>query len=449
MILTTLASKTLIKRYFLRYLLSIILLLGVAPLSFAQHDTSSVVHIRPQDTLISENKTEPILASTDQYDISDLFVNIFHPRREADRSKKRSPITIMPNVAYNPTIGAQGGIKAVAGKVLGNQPNTTMSVGATSASITTKGIMVAYLSHNIFTPGNKWNLQGSMAVVRMVAPDAGIGMNMHAWTTEEERIIANPERNRYGSKYNSYVFNEKIYRQVADGLFLGAGVSFDMRRKIEEPQLVNGPTPPYLYSIKHGFDPKRYNSNGLLFNVQYMTRDHPNRAYKGIYTDVGIRVNQTWMGSSKNAIQMVTDFRKYFSFSTQHPDHLLAFWYWGSYRLSGTLPYFDLPGTSKDTNVRTGRGYTIGYFKGISFAYSEVEYRFPIMANKFLSGVTFFNMQSASDEIGTKLFQRWQPGGGAGLRVLFNKATRTNLCLDYAFGKYGNRGFFLGLNEAF
>ena len=27
-----------------------------------------------------------------------------------------------------------------------------------------------------------------------------------------------------------------------------------------------------------------------------------------------------------------------------------------------------------------------------------------------------------------------------GLCVLFNKATRTNLALDYAFGKFGNRG---------
>ncbi|MGE8426204.1 MAG: hypothetical protein ACN6PI_25430, partial [Sphingobacterium siyangense] len=80
---------------------------------------------------------------------------------------------------------------------------------------------------------------------------------------------------------------------------------------------------------------------------------------------------------------------------------------------------------------------------------AETEYRFPILKNRFLSGAAFFNLQTASDELGTKLFERWQPGGGAGLRVLFNKATRTNLCLDYAFGKYGSRGFFLGLNEAF
>jgi hypothetical protein len=71
------------------------------------------------------------------------------------------------------------------------------------------------------------------------------------------------------------------------------------------------------------------------------------------------------------------------------------------------------------------------------------------MTNKFLSGVVFGNLQTGNDAQGTKIFQQFQPGYGGGLRVLFNKATRTNLALDYAFGKFGNKGFFLNLNEAF
>jgi hypothetical protein len=91
----------------------------------------------------------------------------------------------------------------------------------------------------------------------------------------------------------------------------------------------------------------------------------------------------------------------------------------------------------------------MGYFKGASFFYSEIEYRYPILRNQFLSGVVFANIQTANDQMGTKLFQVWQPAAGAGLRLLFNKATRTNLCIDYAFGRFGQRGLFLGLNEAF
>lgn len=76
-----------------------------------------------------------------QYDISDLIRNIFHPGRTTDPQRKKSGITIIPNVAYNPSIGAQIGIKAVAGRKLGGDPNTLMSVASTSASITTKGII--------------------------------------------------------------------------------------------------------------------------------------------------------------------------------------------------------------------------------------------------------------------------------------------------------------------
>jgi len=355
----------------------------------------------------------------------------------------------MPNIAYNPSIGAQIGLKAVAGRVLGNKPNTLMSVAATSASITTKGIIYFYLSHNIYTPGNKWNLQGSLVAAKTVNPDFGVGIGYGAGTTPEDLLLTNPERKVYTQHAQYYSFREKIYKQIEDNLFVGAGVSFDIRRKIEDRQSDQGLTPYHIYNERYGFDDDHYQSNGFLFNVQYTTRDNQNRAYKGIYSDVGLRVNQTWLGSSKSAVQLTTDFRKYWSLSERNPEHVIAFWNWGSYMISGALPYLEMAGTGKDTNFRSGRGYTITYFKGPLYFYSEVEYRFPILRNKFLSGVTFFNIQTANDDLGTKLFEHWQPGGGAGLRVLFNKSTRTNLCLDYAFGRYGAQGFFLGLNEAF
>ena len=186
-----------------------------------------------------------------------------------------------------------------------------------------------------------------------------------------------------------------------------------------------------------------------MFNVEYITRDNPNRAYKGIYFDAGIRLNQTWIGSTKNSMQLTTDFRKYFSLSDSSPETVFALWNWGSYLLSGTLPYLELPGTARDVTFRSDRGYTSQFFKGTEFNDTEAEFRFPILTNKFISGVVFGNMQSANDEQGTKLFQVFQPGYGAGLRVLFNKVTRTNLALDYAFGQFGSKGFFLNLNEAF
>jgi len=391
------------------------------------------------------------IALSKQYDIGDLANTIFHPHKKPDSVlKKPSGITIIPNVAANPTIGSQLGIKAVAGRKLGNDPTTLLSVAATSASITTKGIIYFYINHNVYTPGNKWNFQGSLVAAKTVTPDFGLGIGrQNVEGTEADKILADPQRKVYTLKSLYFNFREKAYKEVSKNLFVGAGVSFDIRRNIEAKDTTNKMTPSRIYNEQHGLPQDHYSANGLLFNVQYTTRDNQNRAYKGIYVDAGFRVNQTWMGSTKSAVQFTTDFRKYFSLSESHPEHVIAFWNWGSYLLGGTLPYLEVPGTARDGSFRSGRGYTSTYFKGTQYNYSEVEYRFPILRNGFISGVTFFNLQTANDELGTKLFKVWQPGGGGGLRVLFNKATRTNLCLDYAYGKYGSKGFFLGLNEAF
>jgi hypothetical protein len=385
-----------------------------------------------------------------QYDFGDLTRNILHPKKKADTLHKGSGITIVPNIAANPTIGAQLGIKAVAGKKLGDDPNTLLSIAATSASYTSKGILFFYINHNIFTPGNKWNFQGNIVASKTVTPDYGLGIGQaENGGTEADKVLADNAHKAYAIHSYFYNVREKAYKEVAKNLFLGGGMSFEVRRDIQNKDTANNATPSSVYNNQHGFPQDHYSANGFLFNVEYTSRDNPNRAYKGIYFDAGIRANQTWIGSTKNSVQFTTDFRKYFSLSKTNPETVLAFWNWGSYLLSGSIPYLELPGTARDGAFRSGRGYTAQYFKGTEFNDTEAEFRFPLLANKFISGVAFGSLQSANDEHGTKLFQVFQPGYGAGLRVLFNKATRTNLALDYAFGKFGNRGFFLNLNESF
>ncbi|MBS1527631.1 MAG: BamA/TamA family outer membrane protein [Bacteroidetes bacterium] len=385
-----------------------------------------------------------------QYDFGDLVRNVLHPGGKTGTGHRGSAITVVPNVSANPTIGFQGGIKAVAGKKLGDDPNTLLSIGATSASITTKDIIYFYLNHNIFTSGNKWNLQGNLVVSKSITPDHGFGIGVgKAEGSYADQVLANPEHDGYAINSLYFNFREKVYKEIAKGLFLGAGMSFEVRRHITSKDTATNAIPISVYDNQHDLPRDHYAADGFLFNLEYISRDNPNRAYKGLYFDAGIRVNQTWIGSTKNAVQVTSDIRKYISLSSANPETVLALWNWGSYLLSGTLPYLELPGTARDGTFRSGRGYTAQYFKGTEFNDTEAEFRFPILANKFVSGVIFGNLQTANDEQGTKLFQVFQPGYGAGLRVLFNKVTRTNLALDYAFGKFGNRGFFLNLNEAF
>ena len=428
----------------------VILLLFIGSTSYGQ-----VGH--PADSLKSDSlrlRTQPKQRSADdfsgQYDFGDLMRGILHHGRPLPPNHNSSGITVVPNVAANPTIGGQLGIKAVAGRRLGNDPKTLFSTGATSASITTKGIIYFYVNHNIFTPGNKFNFQGNLVAAKTVTPDYGFGIGRpFQGGSPTDSVLADPRHKVYPIHSHYYNIREKVYKNVAKDLFVGAGLSFEIRDHIDLGDTVNNATPSSVYDNRHGFPKDHYIAGGFLFNIEYITRDNPNRPYKGIYFDAGIRINRNWLGSTQNAIQATSDFRKYFSLSETHPEFVLALWNWGSYLIGGDIPYLELPGSARDGTFRSGRGYTSQYFKGTQFNDTEAELRFPIMNNKFISGVVFGNLQSGNDAHGTKLFQQFQPGGGGGFRILFNKTTRTNLALDYAWGRFSNKGFFLNLNESF
>ena len=82
--------------------------------------------------------------------------------------------------------------------------------------------------------------------------------------------------------------------------------------------------------------------------------------------------------------------------------------------------------------------------------YGELRYRATLTRNGLLGVVAFVNTTTlANRQTGEKLFDGFATAGGVGLRVLFDKRTSTNLCIDYAWGRQGARGFYLGLQEAF
>jgi hypothetical protein len=128
----------------------------------------------------------------------------------------------------------------------------------------------------------------------------------------------------------------------------------------------------------------------------------------------------------------------------------VAFWLYGDLVANGVAPYFDLPTLGMDTYGRSGRGYAEGRFRGERLVYGEVEYRATLTRNGLLGMVAFANTTTLSNLENTEtLFDSFASAGGIGLRVLFNKRSRTNLCVDVAWGGQGSNGLYLGLQEAF
>jgi hypothetical protein len=393
-----------------------------------------------------------------QSDASGFLNSIFSSKKPvtADTSitEKNFFWAILPSAAYNPSVGFAIGATSAAGKYFGDRRNTILSVMNAGAYISTNGLSTLEFKHNAFTSKNIWNLQGTLQVGKTIAKDNGLGTGRRSvgdgpFHMGDQHFADNPDE--FSIRYTYLKINERIYRKITDHIYVGAGLSFNFYNNIDDDRknVKVEDTHNYRYSIRKGYNPFKYNANGILLNFQYNSRDQPNRAFKGVYADVILRANQGWLGSDHKAVQLKMELRKYWSLSETDPENVLAFWHWANYLLGGSLPYLELPGTASDAYGRIGRAFIIGRFKGPSFVYNELEYRFPLTSNKLLSGVTFVNIESANNQRDIKLCRYWEPGAGLGLRLLFNKYTRSNMCFDYARGSYGSNGFFLGLNEVF
>jgi len=393
--------------------------------------------VNAQQTTAGNNSLIPMS------DLGDLIKRVLHKKVDTTKAPKKGGTTFLPSIGYNPSFGFVIGAKISAIKQYGAPENTGLSSFGLEAIYSTKGVVTAQARHNVFTEANKWIFQGNWQLSKFLIADYGIG-------TGNKELYRHESDSTFLIRFQFIRLTEKVYRKIGPNLFAGGGLSFDIRGHIKDEQLkVLQSSPHKRYSLRNGFDTSKYSANGLLLALQYNTREHPLRSYGGVYADFSLRFNQKWLGSTKNAIQLIYDLRKYISLSKKNPEHVLAFWHWASYKLSGTIPYLELPATAYDTYGRSGRAYTMGRFKGPSYACFESEYRFPITKNKLLSGVAFMNLQTASDDGDKKIFKYWETGYGAGFRILLQKQSRSTICIDYARGKYGSSGFFFGLNEVF
>ncbi|MEI8007304.1 MAG: BamA/TamA family outer membrane protein, partial [Bacteroidota bacterium] len=209
-------------------------------------------------------------------------------------------------------------------------------------------------------------------------------------------------------------------------------------------------TPHYAYCQLHGFNPTGYVSSGLSLNFVYDTRDNLINPYKGYYVTVNYRVNQTWLGSTKDGSQLWVEFRTYVGLEKKMPRHLLAFWLYGGFQVSGEIPYFDLWATGFDQMNSSGRGYIQGRWRGENLVYGEMEYRFPISrCSQVLGGVIFTNVSTASSrDQGVPLFKFLRPAAGFGLRIMASKKSRTNIVIDFTIGEQ-MPGLYFSAQEAF
>jgi hypothetical protein len=383
-------------------------------------------------------------ASEPTKDVFDVLRELRHrppPPSPGPEDYRKWMIAASPVVAYGPTSGFGIGLAGNVAFYRGFPDTTHISSIVASVIGTTNEQLLVNAKLNASSLHNRWRLEGDNRLYWTSQKTYGLGGD----TNEGEAI---------DQKYDYYRFFETLYRRVGHHTYLGAGFLYSNHEDVrpgEDPATDVWLDSPYVaYSKEYGFDPASQASAGFGAHALLDSRDGSINPSRGWYANAAYRMFlEDFLGGASNWQQFSYDVRTYLRLS-RDARHKLAFWVYGDFVIGGTAPYLDLPATGTDTYGRAGRGYPQGRFRGQDLVYGEAEYRWTVTRNGLFGMVAFLNTETLSNEqAGEELFDSFATGAGFGFRLMLNKRSRTNLCLDIGFGKEGSSAVYFAVQEAF
>jgi hypothetical protein len=387
-------------------------------------------------------------APTPEVDLHDLLARLRHRQpsgpggQEAAPADYRKPVWVfVPLVSVNPSTGllVGGGIEATFFR--GDPKTTHASTVLTSAGVSVNGQFITSVRLNLYSAANTWFAYGDNRFENRTQQSYGLG-------------TSSSPAGQFGAHYHFPKVNEVLFRRVYDKLYAGVGFYYGGHGNVG-PSDGSGDawtdTAYIVYSQAHGLDLDTQVSAGTSVNAIFDTRDSSVNARRGVAAVASYRTYfKGFLGGSSSWQELYVDLRGYRAIVPGDRRQTLALWVYGDFETGGAAPYFDLPATGGDLQGRSGRGYSQGRFRGEQLAYGELEYRATLMRNGLVGVVAFFNLTTASNrQTGERLFDSVAPAGGAGVRFLLDKLSRTNICFDVAFGRQGARGIYLAIQEAF
>ena len=391
-------------------------------LLWAQNDSSSVKY-RPTDTI----------AKVDLIDIGRSLFTI-KTRTISPDEKKKFYFSVLPVSSSGISNGKTLITSTTAGFYLGDRRTTYLSSITFTPYANFKGRYGLPVHSSIWLNNNAYNIQGDTRVLVYPQYTWGLGGGQHA----DDKFLVN---------YQYIRFYQSVLKKITPYFFAGIGYNLDYYMDIESD---NGTSKTFSEFTGYQFGTKPGQnsfSSGPTVNLLYDTRNNSINPLPGCYGNIIYRYSMAALGSNNNWQSLYVDLRKYVSLTTSTSKNMIAFWtyYWTS--LSSGTPYLNLPSIGNDPYQRSGRGIGQNRYRGENLFYMETEYRRDITANGLLGFVVFANANSAS-QAHLREFKYWNPAGGAGLRIKFNKKSNTNIGLDYGFSK-NYSAFMLNLGEAF
>ena len=362
------------------------------------------------------------------------IIDILHSLRKSSEIKKERPpkqfnFSLVPSAGYTLSTGFAVDLSGNAVFYTNPADKEKLSNVFSNISYDQHNQFLFHTNSTVWSKSENYVFIGDWRLLKYPENTFGLG----SLTTQSTENLIN---------YDYVRFYQTVLRKIFTNFYSGFGYNLDYHFNITEAGNADHSVSDFK---NYGLNPTSV-SSGFTYNLLYDNRKNPVNPINGIYSNIIYRSNARFLGSDENWQSLTLDFRKYFKLSPQN-NNVFALWMLDWFTLNGQPPYLDLPSTGWDTNGNSGRGYPQGRFRGKSMLYLEGAYRFNLTRNHLLGGILFANAESFSSYPGDK-FQRILPGYGPGLRINFNKQSRTNLCIDYGIGQH-SQGFFVNLGEVF
>ena len=193
--------------------------------------------VNAQDTTVKSNLV-PV------EDLGAFARRILHKKVDSAKAARQKKVAVLPSVGYNPSLGAIIGAKIAGVKQLGYPENTKLSAFGMEALLTSKGVITLQARHNIFRAANKWNLQGNWQFSKFLIADYGIGTGNKDYVTRSDSM--------FPIKFNFIRLSERVFKKVAENLYAGVGITFNIRTQINDEKLKSlHSTPHQRFSLRN------------------------------------------------------------------------------------------------------------------------------------------------------------------------------------------------------
>jgi hypothetical protein len=313
---------------------------------------------------------------------------------------------------------------------------------------TTEGQSLIQLVHSVYTPGEKFYLNGEISAYDILLYYYGKGPKTSSDNESE-------------TSYKLFIINQRLQKQIVPKLFFGAQYRFTKITDVSSPATnTDNNATSIFYSEQRMTERERQNTqiSGLGPVLTYDTRDVPLAAFKGNLLDAGATFNGTGLGSDYRFVRYQLDARHFQPLGSNNT--ILAAQFLGQFH-TGDVPFRELAGIGANlggtlyNNGNLLRGIYEQRFRDRQMIMFQAELRhklFPNSNNEWLrrfDGAIFGGVGNVNNYIDKFAIGDTKYAGGAGIRFNFIRRDRVNLRLDYAGGTGSAPGILFAIGEAF